>query len=103
MAASANSALPSKRARVDPTTDAGVSGSGALAAAAGVSRGTESREGGHLVEGAFRYMSGFGNEFASEALPGALPKGQNNPQVVSRLQSQPSHAILRLIFPRPEG
>ncbi len=26
------------------------------------------------------YMSGFGNEFASEALPGALPQGQNNPQ-----------------------
>ncbi|XP_031569436.1 homogentisate 1,2-dioxygenase-like [Actinia tenebrosa] len=28
----------------------------------------------------FKYMSGFGNEFTSEALPGALPKGQNNPQ-----------------------
>ncbi|XP_020892522.1 homogentisate 1,2-dioxygenase [Exaiptasia diaphana] len=27
-----------------------------------------------------KYMSGFGNEFASEALPGALPKGQNNPK-----------------------
>ncbi|KAI8467072.1 MAG: homogentisate 1,2-dioxygenase-domain-containing protein [Monoraphidium minutum] len=27
------------------------------------------------------YMAGFGNEFASEALPGALPKGQNNPRV----------------------
>jgi len=27
-----------------------------------------------------RYMSGFGNEFASEALPGALPVGQNSPQ-----------------------
>ncbi len=26
------------------------------------------------------YQSGFGNEFASEALPGALPEGQNNPQ-----------------------
>jgi len=26
------------------------------------------------------YQSGFGNEFASEALPGALPDGQNNPQ-----------------------
>lgn len=25
------------------------------------------------------YQSGFGNEFASEALPGALPEGQNNP------------------------
>lgn len=28
-----------------------------------------------------RYMTGFGNEFASEALPGALPQGQNNPRV----------------------
>jgi len=27
-----------------------------------------------------RYQSGFGNEFASEAEPGALPVGQNNPQ-----------------------
>lgn len=26
------------------------------------------------------YLSGFGNEFASEALPGALPQGQNSPQ-----------------------
>jgi homogentisate 1,2-dioxygenase len=28
----------------------------------------------------FAYMTGFGNEFASEALPGALPIGQNSPQ-----------------------
>ncbi|HVO88423.1 MAG TPA: homogentisate 1,2-dioxygenase [Casimicrobiaceae bacterium] len=27
-----------------------------------------------------RYLSGFGNEFASEALPGALPVGRNSPQ-----------------------
>jgi homogentisate 1,2-dioxygenase len=27
-----------------------------------------------------RYQSGFGNEFATEALPGALPAGQNSPQ-----------------------
>src|SRR5580693_4224131 len=26
------------------------------------------------------YQSGFGNEFASEALPGALPLGRNSPQ-----------------------
>jgi homogentisate 1,2-dioxygenase len=26
------------------------------------------------------YLSGFGNHFATEALPGALPKGQNSPQ-----------------------
>ena len=30
-----------------------------------------------------RYQEGFGNEFASEALPGALPVGQNSPQRVS--------------------
>ena len=28
-----------------------------------------------------RYQSGFGNDFASEALPGALPVGQSNPQL----------------------
>ncbi len=28
-----------------------------------------------------QYLSGFGNEFASEALPGALPQKQNNPKV----------------------
>ena len=27
-----------------------------------------------------KYMSGFGNEFATEAEPGALPQGQNSPQ-----------------------
>ena len=26
------------------------------------------------------YQTGFGNEFATEALPGALPVGQNSPQ-----------------------
>lgn len=29
-----------------------------------------------------QYMSGFGNEFATEAEPNALPKGQNSPQIV---------------------
>lgn len=29
------------------------------------------------------YQSGFGNEFATEALPGALPQGQNSPQQVA--------------------
>jgi homogentisate 1,2-dioxygenase len=28
-----------------------------------------------------RYQTGFGNEFATEALPGSLPQGQNSPQV----------------------
>src|SRR5690242_4696693 len=27
-----------------------------------------------------RYQSGFGSEFSTEALPGALPTGQNSPQ-----------------------
>jgi homogentisate 1,2-dioxygenase len=27
-----------------------------------------------------KYMSGFGNDFETEALPGALPQGQNSPQ-----------------------
>eukprot|EP01031_Cornospumella_fuschlensis_P044827 gene44827-54825_t len=29
---------------------------------------------------ALAYQSGFNNQFASEALPGALPVGQNSPQ-----------------------
>ncbi|MGL5734793.1 MAG: homogentisate 1,2-dioxygenase, partial [Beijerinckiaceae bacterium] len=28
----------------------------------------------------FAYMSGFGNNFETEALPGALPRGKNSPQ-----------------------
>ena len=30
------------------------------------------------------YQSGFGNEFATEALPGVLPEGRNSPQRVAR-------------------
>jgi homogentisate 1,2-dioxygenase len=30
--------------------------------------------------GTMGYMSGFGNEFATEAVPGALPQGRNSPQ-----------------------
>src|SRR5271157_2226821 len=33
--------------------------------------------------GELHYQSGFGSEFASEALPGALPQGQNSPQRVA--------------------
>ena len=33
---------------------------------------------------ALRYLSGFGNELASEALPGVLPEGQNSPQLAPR-------------------
>lgn len=32
--------------------------------------------------GALEYLPGFGGHFCSEALPNALPKGQNNPQKV---------------------
>ena len=31
-----------------------------------------------------RYQSGFGNQFASEAVPGTLPVGRNSPQKVAR-------------------
>ncbi|KAF1070668.1 MAG: Homogentisate 1,2-dioxygenase [Pseudomonas citronellolis] len=34
------------------------------------------------VEDALHYQSGFNNQFSSEALPGALPQGQNSPQQV---------------------
>ena len=33
-----------------------------------------------MVQTALRYQSGFGNEFSSEAIPGALPRDQNSPQ-----------------------
>ncbi|MDE3180321.1 MAG: homogentisate 1,2-dioxygenase [Acidobacteriota bacterium] len=33
-----------------------------------------------LAASALQYQSGFGNEFACEAIPGALPQGQNAPQ-----------------------
>lgn len=34
-----------------------------------------------ITENKYQYMPGFGNTFSSEALPHALPVGQNNPQV----------------------
>ena len=34
-----------------------------------------------VQKGKYKYMSGFGNHFSSEALPGALPENQNSPQV----------------------
>jgi homogentisate 1,2-dioxygenase len=33
------------------------------------------------MESSLSYLSGFGNNFESEAIPGALPQGQNSPQV----------------------
>ncbi len=35
-----------------------------------------------MTDGVLQYLSGFGNEFESEALAGALPRGQFNPQSV---------------------
>ena len=33
-----------------------------------------------ISEGQFKYQTGFGNEFATEAVAGALPVGRNSPQ-----------------------
>ena len=35
----------------------------------------------HLPKDPYKYQSGWGNEFATEALPNTLPIGQNSPQV----------------------
>src|SRR3546814_12332105 len=34
------------------------------------------------------YQSGFGNEFATEAVPGTLPHGRNSPQTVAHGRSE---------------
>ncbi len=36
-----------------------------------------------MSDSALRYQSGFGNSFASESVPGALPVGRNSPQKVA--------------------
>jgi homogentisate 1,2-dioxygenase len=41
---------------------------------------TSKREAAAVAAQPLDYLSGFGNEFATEALPGALPVGQNSPQ-----------------------
>ncbi|NIR40191.1 MAG: homogentisate 1,2-dioxygenase, partial [Actinobacteria bacterium] len=33
-----------------------------------------------MTDDALQYLAGFGNEHSSEAVEGALPIGQNNPQ-----------------------
>src|ERR1043165_8924286 len=45
----------------------------------GVSRAARPAESA-VADAALSYQSGFGNHFATEALPGALPEGQNSPQ-----------------------
>ena len=42
----------------------------------------KSQEGSAGAGAALRFQSGFASEFATEALPGALPQGQNSPQSV---------------------
>src|SRR6266550_3463517 len=43
---------------------------------------TAARRSAGVSAAAVSYQSGFGSEFATEALPGALPQGQNSPQKV---------------------
>ncbi len=56
------------------------------------------------VTSALTYMSGFGNEFATEAVPGALPVGRNSPQ---RVRVRPlrraavGHRVHRAAQPQP--
>jgi homogentisate 1,2-dioxygenase len=40
----------------------------------------EVRERADTGAGEYRYQAGFGNEFVSEAVPGAVPRGRNSPQ-----------------------
>jgi hypothetical protein len=39
-----------------------------------------SGDGGKPLSNELQYMPGFGNDFETEALPGALPQGMNSPQ-----------------------
>src|ERR1700728_2947944 len=39
-----------------------------------------SEEAAPMADDEFQYMSGFGNEFVTEAVAGALPVGRNSPQ-----------------------
>src|SRR6516162_365901 len=48
--------------------------------------GGRGRAGGSEVRAEPQYQSSFGNHFASEAVPGALPVGRNSPQ-------RPSHGL----------
>ena len=46
-------------------------------------RGGQAKPATAAEAGGERYLAGFGNEFATEAVPGALPQGQNSPQQVA--------------------
>ena len=40
----------------------------------------QASEGEAAIANKLKYMPGFGNDFETESLPGALPQGQNSPQ-----------------------
>src|SRR6202167_4185848 len=42
--------------------------------------GHQERGGGPMADDDFQYESGFGNQFVTEAVAGALPQGRNSPQ-----------------------
>jgi len=50
-----------------------------------------------------RYQSGFGNHFATEALPDALPKGQNSPQKAPYGLYAEQISGTSFLAPRPEN
>lgn len=45
---------------------------------------------------AFSYMPGFGDDFETESLPGALPQGRNSPQ-------RPAYGLKKRFNGAPEG
>ena len=78
--------MAAKRRRSDPEAVGGAGDAVAAAKEAAMAGGAASR--GHRYDPAIfeedrEYLSGFGGSFESEAVEGALPKGQNNPQVSS--------------------
>src|SRR5262245_35811745 len=77
--------LPSRRARWAPPSPARGRGvyTQALTAREGHMKVSDVAEGPSAAASsttALAYQTGFGNEFATEALPGALPVGRNSPQ-----------------------
>jgi homogentisate 1,2-dioxygenase len=55
-----------------------------------------------------KYQSGFGNEFATEAVAGALPQGQNSPQQAplgldTEQYSGTAFTAPRAVKPRPDA
>jgi homogentisate 1,2-dioxygenase len=50
-----------------------------------------------------QYQSGFGNHFATEAVPGALPEGRNSPQRVPMGLYAEQLSVSAFICMRPTG